>query len=104
MSGANWPEWKELANSINANWHDKSSLNAARYLGYPLYSNKSQLNKYMGSILGKIEHHCNILKQRKLSVRGTSLICNSLILSKLWHILRVTPVPSIWIDKIQSVV
>ncbi|KAI7847506.1 hypothetical protein BDC45DRAFT_451753, partial [Circinella umbellata] len=36
-----------------------------------------------------IEHHCNIHLTRQLSIRGTSTVLNTLILSKLWHVLRV---------------
>ncbi|KAG2192112.1 hypothetical protein INT47_012404, partial [Mucor saturninus] len=41
---------------------------------------------------------------RNLSLRGSGLVANSLILSRLWHILRVVSVPAKWLDSVQALV
>ncbi|SAM06252.1 hypothetical protein, partial, partial [Absidia glauca] len=67
-----------------------------RYLGYPLSSAKRQLEAFLADTLEKIRRHTNILQARKLSIRGASLVANSLLLSRLWHLLRVVTVPDKW--------
>lgn len=44
------------------------------------------------------------LKQRHLSVRGSGLVANTILLSKVWHVLRVVLAPSRWIKDIKSIV
>ncbi|KAI8091647.1 hypothetical protein BDF21DRAFT_332791, partial [Thamnidium elegans] len=49
---------------------------------------------FLQTIEIKIGNYAFLLKDRHLSVRGSSLIANSLLLSRLWHILQVVPIPS----------
>ncbi|KAI9265822.1 hypothetical protein EDC94DRAFT_604191 [Helicostylum pulchrum] len=44
------------------------------------------------------------LKKRHLSVRGSGLVANTILLSRVWHILRVVLVPPKWIKDIRSIV
>ncbi|KAI8346884.1 hypothetical protein EDC96DRAFT_578247 [Choanephora cucurbitarum] len=48
--------------------------------------------------------HCQFLKGRSLSVRSLSLVANSVILSRLWHLMRVVPLPSTWLTDITRIV
>ncbi|KAJ8656561.1 hypothetical protein O0I10_007638 [Lichtheimia ornata] len=57
---------------------------------------------FLDKIKAKIIRHANMLKSRGLSIRGASIVANSLLLSRLWHILRVVPVPSEWIREIKK--
>ncbi|OAD71816.1 hypothetical protein PHYBLDRAFT_170462 [Phycomyces blakesleeanus NRRL 1555(-)] len=41
----------------------------------------------------ELRNHCTLLSQRCLSVRGKSIVANSLLLSSVWHMLYVTPAP-----------
>ncbi|KAI7873603.1 hypothetical protein K492DRAFT_138817, partial [Lichtheimia hyalospora FSU 10163] len=90
--------------SYGAKWHDSSSPSAVRYLGYPLYHTKTQLLHYLDNIKTTITRHANILKERHLSIRGASMVANSLLLSRLWHILRVIPAPQSWLQDIKTIV
>ncbi|KAG1050345.1 hypothetical protein G6F43_007376 [Rhizopus delemar] len=40
-------------------------------------------------MINKIARSCDIHKQRNLSFRGRAAVLNNLLLSTLWHILRV---------------
>ncbi|ORX42254.1 hypothetical protein DM01DRAFT_1274878, partial [Hesseltinella vesiculosa] len=73
-------------------WHDKHSPNVVKYLGFPIYCSKAQLRTFWDNCAIKIDRQCQILRERKLSIRGTSLLCNSVILASLWHTLRITPI------------
>jgi hypothetical protein len=68
---------------------DVKSSGSARYLGYPLYHTNSQLKNYLDGVLVKVQRHSNILNQRNLSIRGAGLVANSLLLSKVYHLLHV---------------
>lgn len=104
LSGSPSPEWQDIATVANINYHTRDSPTAVRYLGYPLFSSDTQLKSFLTNIKLKIQQQCNILMARGLSVRGSSLVANSLILSRLWHLLRVTTVPDCWLRDIRNIV
>ncbi|KAG1544258.1 hypothetical protein G6F49_011124 [Rhizopus delemar] len=84
-------------------WHDCTSSLPAVYLGFPLCSSTSQRNRFLALLLEKIQKACQIHSQRALSIRGRVTILNSLILSKLWHVLRLTTVPKQFLGQVRSV-
>ncbi|KAI7860618.1 hypothetical protein BDC45DRAFT_430586, partial [Circinella umbellata] len=90
--------------SFGARWHDQHNPHALTYLGYPLYHSQAQLGGFLESLYNKIKHHVDFLQQRRLSVLGKSIIANSLLLSRLWHVLRVCIVPTSWLKKCNSLV
>ncbi|CDH54866.1 hypothetical protein RO3G_01611 [Lichtheimia corymbifera JMRC:FSU:9682] len=104
LSGKHYLEWEQLADTFGAQWHDAHSSEAVRYLGYPLYHNEDQLSLFMASVKIKVLRHANILKERRLSLRGASTVVNSILLSRLWHVLRVTPVSEQWLKEMKSIV
>ncbi|CDS10936.1 hypothetical protein LRAMOSA11422 [Lichtheimia ramosa] len=59
---------------------------------------------FLDDIKNKIARHANILKARHLSIRGSGLVANSLLLSRLWHVLRVNPAPEPWLQEVKSIV
>ncbi|KAG1470323.1 hypothetical protein G6F56_002749 [Rhizopus delemar] len=85
-------------------WHDHTSPNSIIYLGFPLYSSVTQRDSFLNQLLIKTSTACNIHAQRSLSVRGRATVVNTLILSTLWHVLRVTSTPSSFLNQIQSCV
>ena len=85
-------------------WHDSSSAGPIIYLGYPLFISSHQRDFFLSSLLEKISAACDIHKGRQLSVRGRVTVTNSLILSKLWHVLRVVSVPLSFFDNLRSIV
>ncbi|CAO0803754.1 unnamed protein product [Mucor circinelloides] len=91
LSDVSHSAWVTLADSAGLQWHDAHSRGAVRYLGYPLYRTESQLQDYLDGVLVKVQRHSNLLKQRNLSIRGAGLVANSLLLSKVYHVLRVVP-------------
>jgi hypothetical protein len=52
----------------------------------------------------KIQRHIAFLKGRSLTIKGSSLVANAILLSRLWHILRVVPVPSAWLDSVRKMI
>jgi hypothetical protein len=85
-------------------WHDCSSTLPAMYLGYPLCSSISQRNEHISQLLGQIKTACQLHAQWSLSVRGRVTVLNTLVLSKLWHVLRLTCVPSNFISKLKTII
>lgn len=73
-------------------WHDRNSVDPIIYLGYPLATTVKQRDRFLSALTSKIETACKIHSQRSLSIRGRVTILNVLILSKLWHVLRVLSV------------
>ncbi|CEP09734.1 hypothetical protein [Parasitella parasitica] len=69
------------------------SSSAVRYLGYALYHTESRLSDFLDGLLVKVQRHCNLLKQRNLSIRGAGLAANSLLLFKVYHLLCVVTGP-----------
>ncbi|KAG0933735.1 hypothetical protein G6F32_010970 [Rhizopus arrhizus] len=104
LSGVSHDTWISIARSSDLTWHDASVKTAVRYLGYPLYHTRHQLLSYLNELKLKIIRQCHFLKERHLSIKGSGLVANSLILSTLWHILRVTPVPNTWLSEVRSII
>ena len=105
LSGESQLAWQELLQSAGISaWHDYRSLSAVRYLGFPLVSTSSLLNAFLDGLLVKLQIACDIHLQRRLSIRGRSTVINTLILSKIWHVLRVTPVTQQFHLRLRSLV
>ncbi|KAI8635707.1 hypothetical protein BD408DRAFT_466037 [Parasitella parasitica] len=73
LSGRPHSAWVALAHAAGIQWHDALSCGAVGYLGYPLYHTDSQLSDFLNDLLVKVQRHCNLLKQRNLSIRGLNL-------------------------------
>lgn len=104
LSGRKLNLWSNITDRHSISYHTNQSNNAVRYLGYPLYSTQAQLLSFLLPVKKKIRRHCNLLSTRGLSVRGSSLLVNSVILSTLWHLLRVVPIPVKWLNDIRTIV
>ncbi|KAG2194762.1 hypothetical protein INT47_012064 [Mucor saturninus] len=104
LSGVRHLAWADIAETEGVEWHDSSCSGAVRYLGYPLYHTSDQLDSFLDDVRIKIVRHSTILRQRNLSLRGASLVANSLLLSRLCHILRVVAVPTRWLDSVKTLV
>ena len=84
--------------------HTTLQDNALVYLGYPVALNTRQRDLFLDNILSKIKIQIGLHSGRQVSVLGRGLIANSLILSRLWHIVSVVQPPRAWIRNVQSVV
>ncbi|KAI8059598.1 hypothetical protein BC940DRAFT_247452, partial [Gongronella butleri] len=91
LTGSAHPLWQAIASTQQATWYDKDAENPMIYLGYPLWHKAAHLQRAEESMLSKIQRQIAILQQRNLTIMGRSLVANSLILSRLWHVTRVTP-------------
>ena len=93
---------------LNANrilqWHDNKDPTAAIYLGYPLTSSTQQMSSYLDSIITKVKRHADILAQRGLSIQGRSVVANSLLLSRIWHSIRILCPPQSFFQRIRSII
>jgi hypothetical protein len=90
LSGAPLMEWKSfLFEKDITSWHDRSSANPLTYLGFPICSSITQRNMAFSNLYDKIKSACFIHSQRSVSIRGRATILNTLIYSKLWHVLRL---------------
>ncbi|ORE03776.1 hypothetical protein BCV72DRAFT_212631, partial [Rhizopus microsporus var. microsporus] len=104
VSGSSHTEWPTLLQSYGVTqWHDSTSSEPLTYLGYPLLQSPRQRNSFQQRIVEKVSSACNIFKQRSLSIRGRATVLNVLILSSLWHILRVVGINQKTFDTIRKV-
>ncbi|KAG1037764.1 hypothetical protein G6F43_012795 [Rhizopus delemar] len=97
--------WRSPLQSYGINtWHDRTAPDPITYLGFPLSLSITQRDSFLDKLHINIATACKLHSQRSLSVRGRATIVNSLILSKLWYVLRVIWVPVAFLDKIKSTV
>lgn len=103
LSGKPHPQWQELLASHSiSTWHDRSSPSPLRYLGFQLYSNLTQRNFAFTTLLQSLRNICHLYMQRNLSLRGRVTVINTLIFSKLWHVLRLSPLTQAQFQQLRS--
>ncbi|ORE04968.1 hypothetical protein BCV72DRAFT_182495, partial [Rhizopus microsporus var. microsporus] len=71
---------------------------------YPLTSSSTQMMTFLDELLGSTRLIAHRLASRGLSVQGRGLIANTLILSRIWHCLRILTVPAYFLAKIRAIV
>ncbi|KAG1558904.1 hypothetical protein G6F49_004084 [Rhizopus delemar] len=104
VSGVPHPHWlPALAPYGITQWHDRRSAEPLIYLGYPLMHSNAHHNWFQSHLIAKISWACDIHKQRNLSIRGRATVLNTLILSTLWHVLRVTWVSQATLGNIRRI-
>jgi len=104
LSGNPLPEWQNFLRSVDiSSWHDRTSPSPLRYLGYPLCSSVTQRNIAFSRVADSIRQSCFMHSQRQLSIRGRATVLNTLIYSKLWHILRFTCFTKAQMSAIQQI-
>ncbi|EPB86798.1 hypothetical protein HMPREF1544_06414 [Mucor circinelloides 1006PhL] len=85
-------------------WYDYSSPDYIKYLGYPVYVTVQQRDSFIANITAKIKAQVDFFMIRRISMYGRAKVANTMILSKLWHILRLTPIPKAAMTKINSII
>ncbi|KAG1138278.1 hypothetical protein G6F37_010760 [Rhizopus arrhizus] len=91
VSGLPHPHWPPvLATHGITKRHDRRSIEPLTYLGYPLVHSTTQHQFFRDQMINKIARACDIHKQRSLSFHGRATVLNTLILSTLWPVLRVS--------------
>ncbi|KAG0978525.1 hypothetical protein G6F29_009263 [Rhizopus arrhizus] len=105
LSGRRHPSWISfLADQGINTWHDSTAAQPFRYLGFPMIRSVAQRRYVEDSMLQSIRSQCHIYSQRNLSVRGRVTIMNTLILSKLWYVLRLVNLPKAFFKNLQSII
>lgn len=105
LNGRVSPEWRQgFSDQGIHQWHDRSTADAAIYLGFPLTSTRSQLETFLQLQLDKLRKYADILSQRRLSIRGKALVANALLLSRIWYCLRIIPLTQQYLGSIQSII
>ncbi|CEP07582.1 hypothetical protein [Parasitella parasitica] len=73
------------------------------YLGFPLIQCTQQRTNFVTAFVRKLKQGLQVHTGRSLSVVGRATVVNTLLLSKCWYILRVTPFTQRDLARIQSV-
>lgn len=105
LSGRPLPHWTTVLEQAGfPRCHDQTWSEPLTYLGFPLFSSSPQLQVFLGRLLHSIQSACQLHSQRQLSIRDRATVLNSLILSRLWHVLRlVGAAPSTFFRQLRSV-
>ncbi|EPB84081.1 hypothetical protein HMPREF1544_09141 [Mucor circinelloides 1006PhL] len=87
-------------------WYDYSSPEYIKYLRYPIFVTTQQRDCFITDLIAKISAQVKAFKIRKISLYGRRAnVANTIILSKLWHVLRLTPIPkATTINKLNSII
>jgi hypothetical protein len=90
LSGAPHPEWQAFLQQQGIqHWHDKNSPEPLIYLGYAICSSPNQRAAHAQKIIANMKLQCFLFASRSSNYRGKVTIMNSLIYSKLWHMIRL---------------
>ncbi|ORE02370.1 hypothetical protein BCV72DRAFT_338757 [Rhizopus microsporus var. microsporus] len=104
LSGQPSPSWRTIIFTAHiSQWHGRTSDEPLKYLGYPIIYSHSQRQIFLSDVVARLKRSCDTHKCRNLSVRGRATVLNTLLLSKIWHVLRVTWIPKKTLDKITSI-
>jgi len=82
--------------------HGKEADNALVYLGYPIALSTQQRNYFFDNIYRNIQRSIGLYSGRQISVLGRSNIANTMLLSKLWHVISVHSPTKAWITRTQG--
>ncbi|KAG0249485.1 hypothetical protein BG011_009258, partial [Mortierella polycephala] len=84
--------------------YSKHAEDSLMYLGSPIAQTRQQRDSFFDNAHNKIKHHIDTLHGRNLSVMGRGLIVNSLLFSRLWHVISVQSPTRQWAKKVQGTV
>ncbi|KAI8088142.1 hypothetical protein BDF21DRAFT_323342, partial [Thamnidium elegans] len=59
---------------------------------------------FFDQLTTKIRNACQIHSQRKFSIRGRATVLKSLVLSRLWHVLRLFSITKAQCNAIKSII
>jgi hypothetical protein len=104
LAGRTSLTWPQITSGFGGQWHDNRAPAPLVYLGYPVWHNTYQKDHFLDMLMLKIAKHAQLLQARKISILGRSFLANSLLLSRLWHVLRVVNPNPKWLKQVESVV
>ncbi|KAK4513077.1 uncharacterized protein ATC70_011523 [Mucor velutinosus] len=91
-------------NNLKIKWYDSTSTGFIKYLGYPIWFCNQQRDVYIAKLLGDITTAVERFAARQVSLYGRANIANTMILSKLWHVIRIVSLPKDTVKKITSII
>lgn len=83
---------------------DNSSPGYIKYLGYPIWFSNQQWDIYISELIGSFTALVDIYSIRQVSLYGKANISNTIILSKLWYVIRAVPLPKDTLKKLNSII
>ncbi|KAK4514843.1 uncharacterized protein ATC70_002448 [Mucor velutinosus] len=93
-----------IINRLKMKWYDSHSPGYIKYLGYPIWFSNHQRDVYVSELLGKVKAAVAIYSQRNVSLYGKANIANNMILSKLWHVIRIVSLPLDVLKQLKSII
>lgn len=95
--------WQLTLSSVGiTQWHDRSSNNAAIYLGFLLTDAKHQLTAFLSDTLSKLQNSTQQPTQCSHCILGRNLVANSLIMSPIWHSIRILTLLQSFLAQVRS--
>ncbi|CAO0793218.1 unnamed protein product [Mucor circinelloides] len=85
-------------------WYDCNSPYYIKYLGYPIYVTVQERDSFIADLTTKIKAQVDFFMIRRITMFGQAKTANTMILSNLWHILRLTPIPKAAINKLNAII
>jgi hypothetical protein len=85
-------------------YHHRHSHTAFRYLGFSMSYTQAQRKQVCDRLLDTVSHQVKMYSQRQLSIKGRVTIMNSLILAKVWYLLRILVVPQAFFQKLRRLI
>ncbi|KAG2192331.1 hypothetical protein INT46_008857 [Mucor plumbeus] len=85
-------------------WYDNNSSGYIKYLGYPIWFSIQQRDVYVSELTGHITSTAEMFSTRQISLYGKANIASTIILSKLWHIIRIVLLPKDVLKKLKSII
>lgn len=104
LNGVMPPDLHRALQADQVRLHTTEEDQALVYLGYPIALSTQQRNNFFDTMYQAIKRCIGLYSGRQLSVLGRSHIANSLLLSKLWHVVSVHVPTQTWIRKVQGAV
>ena len=99
-----WDNWRLTLTRLQIrHLHSVEDDASIIYLGFPLIQSRIQRVNIMAGLVAKLKSSVELHATRSLSVVDRATFLNSLILSKLWYILRVTPLTGADFKQLRSV-
>ncbi|CAO0798869.1 unnamed protein product [Mucor circinelloides] len=93
-----------ITERLKMKWYDSHSPGYVKYLGYPIWFSNHQRDVYVSELLGKVNSAVELFSTRQVSIYGKANIANTMILSKLWHVIRIVPLPLDVLKQLKSII
>lgn len=83
-------------------WFDSNSTGHLAYLGFPIWFTVPQRESFANEMLSHLDSVLASHSTRSISMYAKARIANVLVLTKLWHVIRITPLPKAFFQQVKS--